>query len=738
MTAVTYLNVGTRTQIAAATSRTPALPGSRTNGNVLLLRVWSKNNAAHSISGAGWLPLEWSPGVNQIDSGSGLTVSYWYRVVDGTETTATVSWAGSVACGGQVTQFLRDDESAPVFGFVGTPTTGTTSTHTSTGQNTTANNSLVFYDDVCAANTAIATPSGWTERYDAGNATGASRNAGGTKAVATSGTASGNISVTGGAAAWVQVQIEFREPVFAGDTYTITNTADDGCYTTSFDSWVDTQPDNYIGNNGVDDLQAGFRFQGIAIPQGATIANARLRLRAGADPATGSVWGFFYGDDVDNAAAWSSSSYPGSITPTTASIAAKGSATDSATLVHDVTSIVQELVNRPGWSSGNSMRFGGLPSSPNGYATYYDYSQDPTKAAQLLVEYTTGGGGSALTPSLVTNSQTFFAPTVTRGAVTLAPSLLTNAQSFYAATLTANYTLAPPQIPSATAFFGPTVQPGAVTLAPARLVNGQTFYAPTVQADAVLAPSLLTNSQTFPAPTVTTSYALTAPLLTNTSTLFAPIVSTGAVIIVPPLLSDGDTFFAPTVTPATVSLSAPLLTNPQTIFGPVVTSDGSLSPPLLNNAQAFFAASITAGAVQISPPLITDGEVFFGGAVMVGLVELKPGLHTNDQAFFGPSVSVGPVDLAPPLVANDNHFYAAEIVVSSDQQLEAPLVTNVIAFPSPAVRQFRVPTGGRPGGSDGTTRPATPLTIRPAQLSASRPGTSTTTRPRAISTGRRR
>lgn len=45
------------------------------------------------------------------------------------------------------------------------------------------------------------------------------------------------------------------------------------------------------------------------------------------------------------------------------------------------------------------------------------------------------GGGSAaqtLNPSLYTNNQTFYAPTVTPGAVTVSPSLYTNQQSFYA------------------------------------------------------------------------------------------------------------------------------------------------------------------------------------------------------------------------------------------------------------------------------------------------------------------
>jgi len=46
------------------------------------------------------------------------------------------------------------------------------------------------------------------------------------------------------------------------------------------------------------------------------------------------------------------------------------------------------------------------------------------------------GGVQTLSPSLLTNSQTFYAATVGRGAVTLAPPRLNNAQTFYGATIT--------------------------------------------------------------------------------------------------------------------------------------------------------------------------------------------------------------------------------------------------------------------------------------------------------------
>lgn len=208
MAAPTWLNSGARNSQSAATSVVPALPASRVNGNILIAHVGTDTNATHSISGSGWQALG--------SSGSPASTwrsSLWWRVVDGTETAPTISWTGSVANFGQIYQFTREnfDKTAP-FGTVQSPSTGSTSTHTSTGFNTTRNNSLAIYIDGADVNTAMAQPTGWTERVDNGSATGSSRNVMGTKAVANSGTGTGNISVTGAAAYWVQWQLELLEP----------------------------------------------------------------------------------------------------------------------------------------------------------------------------------------------------------------------------------------------------------------------------------------------------------------------------------------------------------------------------------------------------------------------------------------------------------------------------------------------------------------------------------------------
>jgi hypothetical protein len=208
-----YVNAGTRANSSGATSLTPALPASRTTGNLLIAIVGSKNNFTHTSSSAGWTKYD------QRNSGTGWTVSLWvYRRtqggVDGSEAAPAIAvGSSSVACFAQIIQFAGPFDPTDMLGGAVNVNTGTTSTHTCNGIVTTADNSLVIYIDAAAANTALATPTGWTEELSNGSNTEATWNANGSKAIASRGTSSDNISVIGASAAWVMWQIELRSQV---------------------------------------------------------------------------------------------------------------------------------------------------------------------------------------------------------------------------------------------------------------------------------------------------------------------------------------------------------------------------------------------------------------------------------------------------------------------------------------------------------------------------------------------
>lgn len=164
-----------------------------------------------------------------------------------------------------------------------------------------------------------------------------------------------------------------------------------------------------------------------------------------------------------------------------------------------------------------------------------------------------GGAAQTLTASLFTNSNAFYAPTVTPGAVTLTPGLYSNANAFYA----------------------PTVSAGAVTLTPARYDNAQAFYAPTVSAGSTtLAVSLYSNANAFYSATVSPgAVTLTPALFTNSNSFYAPTVSAGAVTLSPARYDNANAFYAVTIVQegGNQTLLPSLYVNAQTFYEPVVS-----------------------------------------------------------------------------------------------------------------------------------------------------------------------
>lgn len=184
-------------------------------------------------------------------------------------------------------------------------------------------------------------------------------------------------------------------------------------------------------------------------------------------------------------------------------------------------------------------------------------------------------GGQTLEPPLLTNSQTFYSPTVTGGAAPqiLAPSLLTNTQTFYVPSVavvgfTAAYILAntgpvganpagfmyevaglvdPDDYMTYTTVSGPT--PGGGTLI--EYPDGTFEY--TGGAPAIWVVQIKINGVDYFETTTVYLYdqefTLLPPLLVNTQTFFSPTVTGGgAISLLPPLLVNQQTFYRPTIT----------------------------------------------------------------------------------------------------------------------------------------------------------------------------------------------
>ena len=137
--------------------------------------------------------------------------------------------------------------------------------------------------------------------------------------------------------------------------------------------------------------KAYFRFQNITVAQGATISEAFFKPYVYAGSRTGFT---IVGTDVDNVSAPSAASDGNHSLHTTATVSWSNPGTDGSQQTSpDIKTIIQEIVNRSGWSSGNAIMIqmfvsgtvsGGDSGSKTRDMRSYEYSS-ASKAAQLTI-----------------------------------------------------------------------------------------------------------------------------------------------------------------------------------------------------------------------------------------------------------------------------------------------------------------------------------------------------------------
>jgi hypothetical protein len=183
-------------------------------------------------------------------------------------------------------------------------------------------------------------------------------------------------------------------------------------------------PDLDLGEDRSSPRTVGLRFTGIEVPQGATITRAVVQFQADevrTRPARLAVAGLaaddaepFRGTTSQNlssrrhtaaAVAWTPAPWP--------AVGARG--VDQRT--PDLTPVVQEIVARPGWSSGNAL---GFLVTGTGTRVAESYDAGASKAPALHIEYRTAAGtaGSATSPTAPAPA----APAGTAPAPTASPS----------------------------------------------------------------------------------------------------------------------------------------------------------------------------------------------------------------------------------------------------------------------------------------------------------------------------
>lgn len=154
--------------------------------------------------------------------------------------------------------------------------------------------------------------------------------------------------------------------------------------------------------NTTDKYWSGFRFLNVTIPQGATINSAILDFFSAGTAIGTSPAVIFYGNAIDDATTFNTSTQkPESKALTTASVtktytsALWNPTTGFGIETVDVAAVVQEIINRGGWASGNALSIlaydnGSANSTYIGISTY---DSNSARGAKLTIDYTVGGGG---------------------------------------------------------------------------------------------------------------------------------------------------------------------------------------------------------------------------------------------------------------------------------------------------------------------------------------------------------
>jgi len=134
------------------------------------------------------------------------------------------------------------------------------------------------------------------------------------------------------------------------------------------------------------------RFLNMTIPKGATIDSAILTLKAYATDAAVPVLVRLYFNDIDDAVAPISVAEYDALDLTTAYVDWSIPAFTSGTSYNspDIKTVVQEIVNRAGWASGNDMMLLGPDNGSGAYHMKQPYSYDggSTSGIILTINYT--------------------------------------------------------------------------------------------------------------------------------------------------------------------------------------------------------------------------------------------------------------------------------------------------------------------------------------------------------------
>ncbi len=165
--------------------------------------------------------------------------------------------------------------------------------------------------------------------------------------------------------------------------------SDNSMYLGSSDLEIDLDDWDFVGPQYV-----GMRFQNITVPVGATITSAKIQFHVDETHANVPVTITFTGQDIDDAPTFASSgSNLSNRTETSSSVVwaiphwSSVSDEGASQLSADLSNIVQEIVDRAGWASGNDIVILIRTQSGSGYRTAESYDGESASAPEISITY---------------------------------------------------------------------------------------------------------------------------------------------------------------------------------------------------------------------------------------------------------------------------------------------------------------------------------------------------------------
>jgi hypothetical protein len=161
-------------------------------------------------------------------------------------------------------------------------------------------------------------------------------------------------------------------------------------------------------------ITTGFRFPNITIPKNATITSAKFYYTAFDTDSTSPPFVKIFAEATDNSPTFATTganspdtvAFGGSRATTSASVSWQlstgGQIADTATSSPDISSVIQEVVNRASWTSGNALS---IIIGPGDAVDNFN-ADNATSTAALIISYTTAAAATPHSTTKLQNSTT--------------------------------------------------------------------------------------------------------------------------------------------------------------------------------------------------------------------------------------------------------------------------------------------------------------------------------------------